>query len=187
MIERAVPASLDEEAALFDLQVDAVILPDAQINPVASVVGSFRSKQGVYVYMGIPAYNGVTENVSVRQAERDFSRNQVGVRIFHRFRAYMDQLRTEGDALAADISSADFLHDRGIQQIIMADKGRHKFCGRLCVQFGRTAGLFNVTLIHQVNYIRHDHGLVLVMGNENSGNSQFLLDSTDLNLQGMTQ
>jgi hypothetical protein len=176
-----------QETAPFDLQVDAVILPDAQKNPVASAVGSFRSEKGIYIYLGVSAQNSVTENVSVRQAERDFSRNHIGIRIFHRFRAYMDQLRTEGDALAADIGSADFLHDRGIQQIIMADKGRHEFCGRFCIQFDRAAGLFHVTLIHQVNYIRHDHGLVLVMGNENSGNSQFLLDSADLNLQGMTQ
>ena len=94
----------------------------------------------------------------------------------------MDQLRTEGDAFAGDIGSADFLHNRGIQQIIMTDKGRHEFCGGFCIQFGRAAGLFHVTLVHQVNHIRHDHRLILVMRHKNRCNTKFLLDSPDFNL-----
>ena len=41
--------------------------------------------------------------------------------------------------------------------------------------------------MEQLDHIGHDHGLVLIVGNENGGQTQFLMDLPDAGLQGLAK
>ena len=53
--------------------------------------------------------------------------------------------------------------------IITPNEAGSKPCFRRCVDFYRCSGLFDLSLIQQADPVRHDHGLILVMGHKHRG------------------
>ena len=68
----------------------------------------------------------------------------------------------------------------GAKQVVVADKARHKLAGGAGVDLLRRAALDDGSLVHQEDPIRQGQRLLLIVGHEDGGELEALLDRADL-------
>ena len=123
----------------------------------------------------------------MRQGNIDGSLHHVRIRSLDRRPADADDLGTESDIFTVHTLACQLLHGCRIEQIVMADERGNEGSPRLCIQIRRACGLLDLSLVHQMDHIRHDHRFFLIMRDEDRGDAEIPLDPADLDLQGMPQ
>ncbi len=76
---------------------------------------------------------------------------------------------------------------RAIEQIGGAEEGRDKRVGRMVIHRMRLAHLHHPTARHHGQPVGHDHGLLLIVGDEQEGNAHLRLNALELDLHLLAQ
>ena len=155
-------------------------------------------EQGVDIDADVSAADVIAEEVAVGQAHRHLAFQEIAVSIF-RSRvlavpaADLSDLRPEGDGLVGGKSFVGsgakdiFPEICRRKDVVMADEG----CGKpglgIRIEVDGPSGLLNPAVVHEVDPVAHDHGFLLVVGDEDGRDAQFLLDPSDLDLQGVAE
>ena len=135
----------------------------------------------------VTAHNGITQNIAMRQTDNNMSLDCRAAFSLNRFCADINDFRTECYVCTFTVNACHLLECINRHHVVMADECCCKLGNRFCIHLCRCSGLFNLAVVHQMDHIGHNHGFILVMGNKDSCHIQFLLNTSDLNLQGMSQ
>ena len=73
------------------------------------------------------------------------------------------------------------------QEIAGADEVGHELVGRLAVDLKRRADLLDLGVAHDDDQVGHGHGLALVVGDDDGGDAQSLLQLAKFDLHRFTQ
>lgn len=69
------------------------------------------------------------------------------------------------------------------QPVALADKLRHKGCGRTVVDFLRRGVLLDLAVVHHGDAVGHQHGFVLIVGNHQGGDAEVALQLAQFGAQ----
>ena len=75
----------------------------------------------------------------------------------------------------------------GRQDVVISDKTGRKLGLGFRVHGNRASRLFDSSGVKQLNHIRHDHSLILIVSHENGGQPQLSVDLADAGLEGFAQ
>ncbi|CAI8923888.1 hypothetical protein EMIT0180MI3_360025 [Priestia megaterium] len=131
-----------------------------------------RAVQHIHHQFHPPSFDPIANHVA-QQAVAAHLRVEFAVQ------AQLDGLRADRDAVG-DRPLQQFAGAVGVQQVVVADEacGEH-VDGRGVEGFG-IATLYDLSLIHQEDTVRHGQGFFLIVRDEDRGQAEFALDLTDL-------